>query len=102
MPQQADQPVNLATSTGAGQSVKSASVPMSLSNQQQGIDNTLMNISAWRQNLSHMYTHHPNPHHAFTFKNQQIANTPYYLVKSFPEQKVIKQSDNWNIHKKSL
>ena len=64
MLQQTDQPVNLAT--GANASVKSA--PLSTGDQQ-AVDNTLMNISALKQNLSHMYTHHPNKYHQFTFKN---------------------------------
>ena len=55
---QADQPVNLAT--GANGSVKSA--PLSMGDQQ-AVDNTLLNISALKQNLSHMYTHHPNKYH---------------------------------------
>jgi hypothetical protein len=38
----------------------------------------------------------------FSFKNQQIANTPYHLVKEYPEQAIIKQSDYDNIYQKPL
>jgi len=38
----------------------------------------------------------------FAFKNQQIANTPYHLVKEFPSQLVIKQSDFDNLYKRNI
>jgi hypothetical protein len=38
----------------------------------------------------------------FQFQNQQIANTPYHLIKAYPEQGVVKQSDYENINKKAM
>lgn len=42
-----------------------------------------------------MYTHEQNRH--FAFANQQVANSPYHLVKRFPEQQVVRQSDYDNL-----
>ena len=32
--------------------------------------------------------------------NQQIANSPYHLVKGYPLQEVVRQSDYDNFHKR--
>ena len=38
-------------------------------------------------------SHSRHNSHKFSFKNQQIANTPYHLLKDYPEQRVIKFED---------
>ena len=52
-----------------------------------------------KRTLQSMYTQN-NRH--FAFKNQQIANTPYHLVKGFPDQQVVRQSDYENQYKKPI
>ena len=47
-----------------------------------------------------MYTQNPNKQ--FAFRNQQIANSPYHLVKDFPQQQVIRQSDYDNLYGKQI
>lgn len=55
------------------------------------IDNSYQQaaIQQIKQQLSFTYTQNPK-NQTFAFKNQQIANTPYHLVKAYPQQYVIK------------
>ena len=46
-------------------------------------------IQALKSGLSHMYTSGAK-NQLFAFRNQQIANSPYHLVKGYPEQTVIR------------
>lgn len=43
-----------------------------------------------------------NKNKQFAFKNQQVANSPYHLVKNYPEQIIIKQSDHENLYKRNV
>lgn len=53
-------------------------------------------ISHLTQDISQMYI---NEGRNFAFKNQQVANSPYYLVKGYPDQSIIRQSEYENTNK---
>lgn len=36
----------------------------------------------------------------FSFQNQQISNSPYHLVKKYPEQQIVRQSEFNNQHRR--
>ena len=46
-----------------------------------------------------MYTRN-NQNRQFAFTNQQVANSPYHLVKGFPDQSIIRQTDYDNYNNK--
>lgn len=58
-------------------------------------------VAQIKSKLSHMYTQNPK-NKQFAFRNQQIANSPYHLVKECPEQQVIRQTDFDNVYNKEI